>query len=163
MCTLIHNILTTDFITLIKDDDSVRGLKVLHDAPHILAEYGVDLKLAKSMTDLFGVSGICNIIGAIKMAKYLRLSEQDNVVTIATDGFDRYDSVITDLNRRVLETEDFVLRRWFKDIFLRADIEDIKDVRGKDAKDILFKQKENDWLKFNYPLSYLNEIGRAHV
>jgi len=158
MCTLIHNILTTDFITLIKDDDSVRGLKVLHDAPHILAEYGIDLKLAKSMTDLFGVSGICNIIGAIKMAKYLRLSEQDNVVTIATDGFDRYDSVITDLNRRVLETEDFVLRRWFKDIFLRADIEDIKDVRGKDAKELLFKQKENDWLKFNYPLSYLNEM-----
>jgi cysteine synthase len=158
MCTLIHNILTTDFITLIKDDDSVRGLKVLHDAPHILAEYGVDLELAKCMTDLFGVSGICNIIGAIKMAKYLRLSEQDNVVTIATDGFDRYDSVITDLNRRVLETEDFVLRRWFKDIFLRADIEDFKDVRGKDSKEILFKQNENDWLKFNYPLSYLNEM-----
>jgi len=42
--------------------------------------------------------------------------------------------------------------------FLRADIEDIKDVRGKDAKEILFKQKENDWLKFNYPLSYLNEM-----
>jgi cysteine synthase len=158
MCTLIHNILTTDFITLIKDDDSVRGLKVVHDAPHMLAEYGVDLNLAKSMTDLFGVSGICNIIGAIKMAKYLRLSDQDNVVTIATDGFDRYDSVITDLNRRVLETEDFVLRRWFKDIFLRADIEDIKDVRGQVAKELLFKQKENDWLKFNYPLSYLNEM-----
>ena len=158
MCTLIHNILTTDFITLIKDDDSVRGLKVVHDAPHILAEYGVDLNLAKCMTDLFGVSGICNIIGAIKMAKYLRLGDQDNVVTIATDGFDRYDSVITDLNRRVLETEDFVLRRWFKDIFLRADIEDIKDVRGTEAKELLFKQKEKDWLKFNYPLHYLNDM-----
>ena len=158
MCTLIHNVLTTDFITLIKDDESVRGLKIIHDAPHILAEYGVNLKLAKSMTDLFGVSGICNILGAIKMAKYLRLSEDDNVVTIATDGFDRYDSVITDLERRVLGTEDFVLRRWFKDIFLKADTEDIKDVRSKVEKEVLFKQKERDWLKFGYPLSYLNQM-----
>ncbi len=158
MCTLIHNLLTTDFVALIKDDDAVRGLKILHDAPHILAEHGVDFEHAKAMTEYFGVSGICNILGAIKMAKYLRLGEDDNVVTVATDGYDRYDSVIKELEERYLETEDFVLRRWFKDIFLKMDTDDILDVRNHDEKQRLFKQKESDWLKFGYSMEYLDKM-----
>jgi cysteine synthase len=158
MCTLIHNVLTTDFIALIKDEDAVKGLKVIHDAPHILNEMGVDFELAKCMQDLFGVSGICNIIGAIKMAKYLRLGPDDNIVTIATDGFDRYESVLEDLEKRVLESEDFVLRRWFKDVFMKADIQDIEDIRPMAKKERLFKQKENDWLKFGYKKAYLDDM-----
>jgi cysteine synthase len=158
MCTLIHNVLTTDFICLIKDEESVRGLKVIQDAPIILNEYGVPLEQAKSLKDLFGVSTVCNIIGAIKMAKYLNLGPDDNVVTIATDGFDRYHSVIEDLEKRELEVQDFVLRRWFKDIFLNADTKNIDDLRSMEKKERLFKQKENDWLKFNYSLDYLNQM-----
>jgi len=158
MCTLIHNILTTDFIALIKDEDSVRGLKIIHDAPHILAAHGVDKDIAMSMKELFGVSGICNIIGAIKMAKYLRLGPDDNVVTIATDGYDRYDSVIHDLKRRVLETEDFVLERWFKDIFLGIDDKYVEDARLPEVKQRLFHQKEKDWLKFGYSQAYLDSM-----
>ncbi|MDD3122374.1 MAG: pyridoxal-phosphate dependent enzyme [Candidatus Izemoplasmatales bacterium] len=158
MCTLIHNVLNTDFIALIKDDDSVRGLKLLHDGAKILVENGVDESVAKSMTELFGVSGICNIIGAIKMAKYLRLGPNDNIVTIATDGYDRYDSVIKDLERRYLETSDNVLERWFVDVFRRIGTEDIFDYRSKEQKDKLFKQKENDWIKFGYSKEYLDSM-----
>ncbi|HOJ45186.1 MAG TPA: pyridoxal-phosphate dependent enzyme [Bacilli bacterium] len=158
MCTLIHNILTTDFIALIKDEDSVRGLKIIHDAPHILEAHGVDKDTAEAMRELFGVSGICNIIGAIKMAKYLRLGPDDNVVTIATDGYDRYESVITDLKRRVLETEDFVLERWFKDIFLGIDDKYVEDARLPEVKQRLFHQKEKDWLKFGYSQAYLDSM-----
>ncbi|MBN2299905.1 MAG: pyridoxal-phosphate dependent enzyme [Acholeplasmataceae bacterium] len=158
MCTLIHNVLTTDFIALIKDEESVRGLKIIHDAPHILVENGVDPKVAEQMRDLFGVSTICNIIGAIKMAKYLKLGVGDNIVTVATDGFDRYNSVIDDLERRELETADFVLRRWFKDIFQKTNTDDIDDMRTLEKKERLFKQKESDWLKFDYSIDYLNQM-----
>ncbi|MFH0993151.1 MAG: pyridoxal-phosphate dependent enzyme, partial [bacterium] len=99
MCTLIHNVLNTDFVALIKDDDCVRGLKIIHDAPEILIEAGISKATAEGIAELFGVSSICNILGAIKMAKYLKLGPEDNVVTIATDGYDRYDSVIADLDR----------------------------------------------------------------
>ena len=34
------------------------------------------------------------------MARFLDLGPDDNVVTIATDGFDRYPSVLADLERR---------------------------------------------------------------
>ena len=92
------------------------------------------------------------------MAKYLRLGPDDNVVTIATDGFDRHDSVMQDLERRVLEIEDFVLDRWYKDIFLKADTEDIEDARVNEVKQRLFHQKEKDWLKFGYSMDYLNSM-----
>jgi cysteine synthase len=38
MCTLIHNILTTDFVILIKDEETVQGLKVIHDGTNALKE-----------------------------------------------------------------------------------------------------------------------------
>lgn len=158
MCTLIHNVLTTDFIVLIKDEDSVQGLKIIHDGIDVLIEFGIAPEVAKSMKELFGVSGICNIIGAIKMAKYLKLGPNDNVVTIATDGFDRYETVLEDLEKRYLETENFVLRRWFKDVFLKASVCDIADYRSSEQKDKLFKQKESDWLKFGYSKDYLDAM-----
>jgi hypothetical protein len=160
MCTLIHNVLTTDFVTLINDDDCVKALKIIHDNPEVLVKAGVDPKEAEGMRNLFGVSGICNILGAIKMAKYLKLGPDDNVVTIATDSFDRYHSVLEDLDQRYLETSNFVLERWFEDIFHHIGEEHIYDFRRKDRKEQLFKQKEQDWLPFGYSQSYLDAMRK---
>jgi cysteine synthase len=158
MCTLIHNVLNTDFVAQIKDDDTIRGLKIIHDGTKILVENGVDPKAAEQMKEFFGPSGLCNIIGAIKIAKYLRLGPDDNIVTVATDGFDRYDSVLQDLEKRYLETEDFVLRRWFNDIFRKIGEEDVYDFRTKERKEQLFKQKEKDWIPFGYSKEYLDSM-----
>jgi cysteine synthase len=158
MCTLIHNLLTTDFVTLIHDDDTVKALKIIHDGTSVLIKMGVAPETALRMKSLFGVSGMCNILGAIKMAKYLRLGPDDNVVTIATDGFDRYPSVLEELDRRYLETQDFVLERWCKDIFLGAKEEWIYDFRRQDAKEQLFRQKEQDWLPFGYTKEYIDSM-----
>ncbi len=161
MCTLIHNILTTDFVALIRDEDAVRGLKVIQDGGGVLEDLGVSPELVDSMHGLFGISGICNILGAIKMADYLKLGPDDNVVTIATDGFDRYPSVMEDLERRSLETGDFVLRRWAKDIFLKKGAEHIYDYRSTANKEQLFHQKEKDWLPFGYSQEYLDSMRNA--
>ena len=86
MCTLIHNVLNTDYIIRIHDDDCVKGLKVIQDSPETLVKMGVASETALSLRNVLGISGICNILGAIKMAKHLRLGPNDNIVTIATDG-----------------------------------------------------------------------------
>lgn len=158
MCTLIHNVLNTDFVALIPDDDAVRGLKVIQDGADVLAELGVPRETVQALHDLFGVSGICNILGAIKMAHYLKLGPDDNVVTIATDGFDRYPSVLEDLEHRYLETEDFVLKRWARDIFIEAKDDHVYDYRTPEQKEKLFKQKEKDWLPFGYSQEYLDSM-----
>lgn len=158
MCTLIHNILNTDYVALIPDDDAVRGLKVIQDGADALDELGIPRESITALHDLFGVSGICNILGAIKMAHYLKLGPDENVVTIATDGFDRYPSVLEDLESRYLETEDFVLKRWAKDIFLTDKTEYVYDYRSAQNKEKLFLQKEKDWLPFGYTEEYLESM-----
>ena len=158
MCTLIHNILSTDFVVMVEDDDCVKGLKVVQDGTDTLVELGIDKEVAESLKGLFGVSGICNILGAIKMAKHLNLGPDDNVVTVATDGFDRYDSVLRDLEERYLETENFVLKRWKKDVFDKADTDMITDFRSPERKEQLFAQKEKDWLPFGYEKAYLDQM-----
>ncbi|MGI9951797.1 pyridoxal-phosphate dependent enzyme [Moorellaceae bacterium AZ2] len=158
MCTLIHNVLNTDFVVLIHDDDCVKGLKLIQDGTEILVKMGIKEEAALKLKDNFGISSICNVLGAIKMAKFLRLGPGDNVVTIATDGFDRYRSVLDDLEKRTLEITDFVMERWYRDIFLRANEEYIFDFRKPEAKERLFAQKEADWLPFGYSKEYLDSM-----
>jgi cysteine synthase A len=129
MCTLIHNVLHTDFVILIRDEETVQGVKIFHDGVEALVNVGVDRNFAMSLRNLFGPSGICNVLGAIKLAKFLRLGPGDNVVTIATDGFDRYNSVLDDLNKRSLDLAPQVLERWTHDIFLNAGEDHIFDFR----------------------------------
>jgi cysteine synthase len=158
MCTLIHNVLNTDFVILIKDEETVQGVKIFHDGVDALVNFGVDKNFALGLRELFGPSGICNVLGAIKLAKHLSLGPGDNVVTIATDGFDRYNSVLEELNNRYLELAPQVLDRWTHDIFLGATDEHVFDFRKLSAKEQLFKQKENDWLKFGYSKPFLDTM-----
>jgi cysteine synthase len=158
MCTLIHNVLNTDFVILIKDEETVQGVKIFHDGVDALVNLGVDRNFALSLRELFGPSGICNVLGAIKLAKHLRLGAGDNVVTIATDGFDRYNSVLEELNDRYLEMTPQVLDRWTQDIFLDAADEHVFDFREPSVKERLFRQKESDWLKFGYSKAFLDSM-----
>jgi hypothetical protein len=98
------------------------------------------------------------VLGAIKLAKFLRLGPDDNVVTIATDGFDRYNSVLEELNARYLELAPQVLDRWTHDIFLNAADDHVFDFRKPSVKEGLFAQKERDWLKFGYTKPFLDSM-----
>jgi cysteine synthase len=158
MCTLIHNVLNTDFVILIKDEETIQGLKIFHDGVDALAGLGVDRDFALGLRECFGPSGICNVLGAIKMAKFLRLGLGDNIVTVATDGFDRYNSVLEELGHRYLETAPFVLERWAKDIFLGAQDDHVYDFRKAAGKEQLFNQKENDWLPFGYTKEFMDSM-----
>lgn len=158
VCSVIHNVLNTDYVALVKDEDCVRGLKLLRDGAGVLSKAGVSPALTEALPDLFGVSGICNVLGAIKMARRLRLGPGDNVVTVATDGMDRYYSVLDDLAKCTPEINDSVLERWFKSIFQEADDSHIYDFRAPDAKERLFQQKETDWTPYGYTKEYLDSM-----
>ena len=50
--------------------------------------------------DLLGISSIANIIGAIKMAKYYEMTENDVIFTVATDSMELYQSRIQELREQ---------------------------------------------------------------
>jgi cysteine synthase len=152
MVTLIHNVLTTDYVALIHDEDCVRGLRVL--AGGGMAGYAPPCACGRAtgacLRDCLGISAVCNIIGAIKTAKLLGLGPQDNVVTVATDRFDRYPSVLAELERREGAPDAAKLAAWEERIFRGADTTEMLDVRGPAEKERLHTLKEQLWRRFGY-------------
>src|SRR5437868_9941781 len=49
------------------------------------------------MSSLVGISGICNVLGAIKTGKFYGMKSNNTIVTIATDWMDRYYSVMASM------------------------------------------------------------------
>ena len=121
--TWIHNVLNMDWLICIDDEQCLKGLQLLQEGSDVLIAAGVKADVAQAFVDTFGVSSICNILGAIKTAKVLKLKKGQNVVTIATDGFDRYPSVIARLNKTAGKmSKDEAKRRL--DIFRKTDVSD---------------------------------------
>ncbi|MEE9230490.1 MAG: pyridoxal-phosphate dependent enzyme [Acidobacteriota bacterium] len=159
MVTLIHNVLTTDYVALIHDEDSVRGLRLLQEISRLLkTSVRPEGGTVDTLDGQLGISSVCNIMGAIKLAKLLGLGEGDNLVTVATDGFDRYPSVMAGLEKREGPLSDQLFLEWYERIFLGADTRDILDVRPENEKTRLFRQKEDTWTKFGYSTDYLKQM-----
>jgi len=101
--TWIHNVLNMDAMICIDDMESKMGLQLLAEpaARRVLAtRYGIDEAVVERLGTIFGISGICNILGAIKTAKLYHFGKGDVIYTIATDSLDRYYSVMGDMAAR---------------------------------------------------------------
>ncbi|MBM4373068.1 MAG: pyridoxal-phosphate dependent enzyme, partial [Deltaproteobacteria bacterium] len=86
--TWIHNVMNMDAIMCIDDTECKLGLQLLTDpvGRRYLAERGgVPAAEVEKMSGIFGISGVCNVLGAIKAAKHWGLGRGDTVVTVATD------------------------------------------------------------------------------
>jgi cysteine synthase len=159
MVTLIHNVLTTDYVILIHDEDCVVGLELLERQQRALEEVvGLRPGTLEYLRGLFGVSGICNVLAAIRMPLRLGLGAGDNVVTVATDGFDRYGSVLHAMYERTGPIEQGGLRDCFERIFRGGTSEEILDVRPRAQKERLFSYKQATWSRFGYSPEYLESM-----
>jgi len=89
----IHNMKNTDMVAAI-DDNRVMNLLRLFNEPEghqLLSENGISTEIIEKL-DLFGISSIANLVGAIKMAKYYEMNSSDVVFTVATDSMEMYQS-----------------------------------------------------------------------
>jgi hypothetical protein len=93
---LIHNVMNTDAAVGVSDRD-VSGLFALFNTEtgrnYLIERRGVEAALVLRLADL-GLSSICNLIAAIKTARYFDLGEDDLVLSVATDGSELYRSEI---------------------------------------------------------------------
>jgi cysteine synthase A len=99
--TWIHNVFETDLLVCVDDLDCLRGLQLVQEGTDALVAEGVPRETAESWRGVFGVSGICNVLAAIKAARHYGLGARQALVTMATDGFDRYPSVLRKLDAEV--------------------------------------------------------------
>jgi cysteine synthase A len=89
---LIHNVMNTDVVTAVSDRSTDR-LDVLFNTDagreYLAQQRGVPPAVLDLLPAL-GLSSICNVLAAIKTAKYYQMGPQDVIVTVATDGAAMY-------------------------------------------------------------------------
>jgi cysteine synthase len=90
---LIHNVLNTDVVLAVSDRATDRLGVLFHTREGLgyLARRGVEREVLDELGSL-GLSSICNVLGAIKVAKHYGLGAGDVVLTVATDGAALYAS-----------------------------------------------------------------------
>lgn len=93
----IHNVMNTDLVVDVSDR-ATDTLFVLFNTEegkkHLVERCGIEVAVLEKFGN-FGLSSLCNILAAIKTAKYYDLGADDIVMTVATDGAELYASEIS--------------------------------------------------------------------
>jgi len=94
----VHNVRNTDAVAAIDDEDCMRLFRLFNEpeGKTTLIGEGVSKEIVNQL-ELFGISSISNIITAIKTAKHYEMTNDDILVTVATDSADLYRSRIKEL------------------------------------------------------------------
>lgn len=96
----VHNVRNTDCVAAIDDEDCMRILRLFNEPAgrKHLASLGVKASELESLP-LVGISGICNLLAAIKTAKHFELTERDVIFTVFTDSTELYGSRVEELKK----------------------------------------------------------------
>lgn len=96
----IHNIRNTDVVIALDDDHPIHLIRLFNESvgQDYLARIGLNDDQI-SRLPLLGISGVANLLGAIKMAQYFELTEKDVIFTVFTDSMDLYQSRIRELTK----------------------------------------------------------------
>ncbi|MFO7608091.1 MAG: pyridoxal-phosphate dependent enzyme [Candidatus Krumholzibacteriia bacterium] len=94
----IHNVRNTDCVAAVDDEDCMRLLRLFNEpAGHaLLRAEGVPAEVVAALP-LLGISGIGNVLAAIKTARWFEFGPDDVIVTLATDAADLYGSRLAEL------------------------------------------------------------------
>jgi cysteine synthase len=94
----IHDAKETDVVIAVDDEIPMRLLRLFNEpvGRRALIDAGVPQDLVDQLY-LLGISGIGNLLASVKFAKYFELTEDDYVVTIATDSMQLYQSRLGEL------------------------------------------------------------------
>jgi hypothetical protein len=91
---LIHNVMNTDVVVGVSDASSDALNLLFNDSvgrDYLARRQNMDPAVVKALDNL-GLSGIANVIAAIKLAKHFELDASDVIVTIGTDSAALYAS-----------------------------------------------------------------------
>ncbi len=98
----VHNIKNMDMVAGIDDDANIRIMRLFNEKNgknFLMNEVGIDPVLVGKL-ELLGISSIANLMGAIKMAKYYEMDEDDTIFTVATDSMEMYQSRVKEENEK---------------------------------------------------------------
>jgi cysteine synthase len=131
----IHNIKNMDMVADIDDDHCMRIVRLLNEPAgrKYLEKMGVSGEFTDRL-DLLGISSIANLLGAIKMAKYYEMNENDIVFTIATDSMELYGSRLREMHEEHGEYSEIDAARDFEGCLMGQSVDWMLELSYWDKK-----------------------------
>lgn len=130
----VHDCKETDFVIAVDDELPIRLIRLFNEdaGKAALIDRGVQPNLVARL-DLMGISGIGNMLAAVKFAKYNELTEKDYLVSIATDSMQLYESRLSELAQE---------RGPYSDMDARLDIQLLESVGIDYMKELSYYDKK---------------------
>jgi hypothetical protein len=96
----VHNVRNTDAVAAIDDEDCLRLLRLFNEPAgrEYLVELGAERQQVEQLPWL-GISSLCNLLAALKTAKYFELGARDVIFTVFTDSAALYESRVEELRQ----------------------------------------------------------------
>ena len=131
----IHNVRNTDLVTAIDDEATIRILRLFNEPAGraVLSTYGVADDVIGRLS-LLGISGICNLLAAIKTARYFELEANDVVLMPLTDSMELYRTRLSELRkeRGAMTKTGSVVN--FERYLLATSVDFLKELRFTDRR-----------------------------
>ena len=147
--TWIHNVFLMDAIMCIDDIESKKGLQLLTEEAgwKVMADrFGVPQTSIQELNEIMGISGVCNVLAAIKTAKFYGMGERDTIFTVATDTMDRYRSVMKDLSAACGPMDEVEAAVRLASVFHGAELDWIRE-GTRHARQCWFNLKYYTWVE----------------
>jgi cysteine synthase A len=131
----IHNLRNTDVVTAIDDQATINLIRLFNEPKGrgYLKWRGVPPDFV-DMLDLMGISGVANLLGAIKTAKWFELTSRDVLLTVWTDSMELYESRLRELRETEGEYTELNAAADYERYLLGEDISNMAELSYRDRK-----------------------------
>lgn len=133
----VHNAKNTDFVSAIDDEDTMRIMRLFNEpsGKQFLQNQGINSEIVEKLSYV-GISGICNLLSSIKLAKYNEYNENDVIFTIFTDSMDLYESRLIEMTEQHGEYSTEQANIDWQSIILKQKVDNLKELNYNDKKAI---------------------------
>ncbi len=133
----IHNVKNTDMVVAIDDNATIALMRLFNEpaGQQYLIQQGVPADFVAKLP-LLGISSIANLLAAIKMAKYYEFTENDILMTVATDSMEMYTSRIEEYRQKEGDFTPLNAAASFHRYLLGAETDHLKELTYADRKRI---------------------------
>ncbi len=133
----IHNVRNTDFLCGIDDRHCLSLMHLFNEegGKKFLSRTGIDTGLLEKLP-LLGISGICNLLSAIKTARYFEMDRQDIILLPLTDSVEMYHSRLEELQQERGRPGDVESARIFSRYIEGIGVDHVRELGYWDRKQL---------------------------
>ena len=131
----IHNLKNMDMVVDLDDEDCMRLLRLFNEptGKTLLEQKDVNPETISKLP-LLGISGIANVLGCIKMAKYYEMNSNCIIMTVATDSLELYGSRLNELREEYGDYTELHAAVDFEKCLVEQNIDWMKELSYWDKK-----------------------------